>query len=207
MNSETTGQVMALKMGLSSLRERSDAELQQLQTIVRSGERKTRIACDALRRLRSRRVAAIPYGARRILIVDDDKLFLNALRRMLLEDVADLVEPATSVRTARLKIEEANKENRPFDAMVLDYGLANGTAADIVASARFHPKSRHAWVVLISGRGWTHEEGLVHAARIGANDFAAKPITNIEEFQRQVLRAFKSSPRHVPMMQFNKPRT
>jgi signal transduction histidine kinase/CheY-like chemotaxis protein len=76
----------------------------------------------------ARRPAAMPAPARcaRILLLDDERDIAHAMRALLDAHVIELAHAATPER-ARQLLDQARAADRPFDALICDLRLADGT--------------------------------------------------------------------------------
>ncbi len=98
----------------------------------------------------------------RVLLVEDDKFDRMAIERLVrkLELPYDLQMATSSVEARRLMSRE------PFDILVLDYLLGDGTGLDLLEEAGTTP------VIIVTGAG--SEEVAVKAMRNGAYDYLIK---------------------------------
>ncbi len=98
----------------------------------------------------------------RLLLIEDDTVDQLAFKRYVhqerLEYVVEIVKSVAEANTALA----AN----PYDIVVTDYNLGDGTALDVCAAAREVP------VVIITGAG--NEETAVKAMKAGAHDYLIK---------------------------------
>jgi len=101
----------------------------------------------------------------RLLIVDDDKAFLQRLARAM-EKRGFTVDVAESVREARMKV-----ESNPPAYAVVDMRLEDGNGLDVVELLR--SRRPDAKAVILTGYG--NIATAVTAVKIGAIDYLAKP--------------------------------
>src|SRR5438477_6475817 len=110
-------------------------------------------------------VAAIP-GDRSLLIVEDDKSFLQRLARAM-EGRGFTVTTAESVSDGLLQVEKA----APAFAVV-DMRLGDGNGLDVIsAMKRRRPEAR---AIILTGYG--NIATAVNAVKLGAVDYLAKPV-------------------------------
>ncbi|GLQ04917.1 ActR/PrrA/RegA family redox response regulator transcription factor [Sneathiella chinensis] len=102
---------------------------------------------------------------KRLLIVDDDEIFLNRLGRSM-ERKGFLTTLAGSVREGIEKAQSANA-----DYAVVDLRLEDGSGLDVVEAVRkYSPDAR---IVMLTGYG--NIASAVAAVKAGAVDYLAKP--------------------------------
>jgi hypothetical protein len=106
----------------------------------------------------------------RILLVEDHEDTAHVLRR-LLERLGHHVELADSVATA---IEAAKK---PFDLLLSDIGLPDGTGNDLIRELR---QSQHLNVPAVALTGFGMEDDVARSREAGFTDYLTKPVN----FQR-----------------------
>ena len=103
---------------------------------------------------------------RSLLILDDDKLFLQRLARAM-EGRGFAVTTAESVGEGLLQIEKA-----PPAFAVVDMRLGDGNGLDVIsAMKKRRPKAR---AIILTGYG--NIASAVNAAKLGAVDYLAKPV-------------------------------
>ena len=118
-------------------------------------------------------------GPARILIVDDDDVDRETLRRMIAALPLDVeIEEAVSGIAA---LEVVNAE--PFDCILLDYHLSDGVGTDFVAL--FNEKEEVACpIILVTGMG--NEMVAVKAMREGVYDYLSKHNLDTEQLQNTI---------------------
>ena len=109
---------------------------------------------------------ALPSGERSLLIVEDDKSFLQRLARAM-ETRGFVVTTAESVAEGLLQVEKA----APAFAVV-DMRLGDGNGLDVIsAMKRRRPEAR---AIILTGYG--NIATAVNAVKLGAVDYLAKPV-------------------------------
>jgi len=109
---------------------------------------------------------ASPSGERSLLIVEDDKSFLQRLARAM-ETRGFVVTTAESVAEGLLQVEKA----APAFAVV-DMRLGDGNGLDVIsAMKRRRPEAR---AIILTGYG--NIATAVNAVKLGAVDYLAKPV-------------------------------
>ena len=104
-------------------------------------------------------------GGRRMLIVDDDRAFLQRLARAM-EKRGFVTDTAESVAEARGRIEAAGP-----DFVVVDMRLEDGNGLDVIETLRSRrPEAR---VIILTGYG--NIATAVTAVKLGAVDYLSKP--------------------------------
>jgi two-component system response regulator RegA len=110
--------------------------------------------------------ALSPSGERTLLIVEDDKSFLQRLARAM-EGRGFVVTTAESVADGLLQVEKA----APAFAVV-DMRLGDGNGLDVIsAMKRRRPEAR---AIILTGYG--NIATAVNAVKLGAVDYLAKPV-------------------------------
>jgi PleD family two-component response regulator len=114
-------------------------------------------------------------GKKKVLIVDDDKEVVNAVRRALtpLKDL--LIETANDGVIAIQKFAEFKP-----DLILLDMRMPGVDGYEVCARIRKDPASKNTKIIIISGM--MDMDGVEKVAKMGANDFLSKPFRN--EFLR-----------------------
>ena len=102
----------------------------------------------------------------RILIIDDDKILLQNLKRML-ETQNYLVE---TINVSKSVIEKLNTTT--FECILLDVKMPGINGLDLLG--HFNTKQIHTPVIMISGQ--SNIDTAVQAIKLGAFDFVEKPI-------------------------------
>ena len=111
-----------------------------------------------------------------ILVVEDSRFASEAMRLLCLRSGAR-IRRADSLRSARRHLQVY----RPSVA-VIDIGLRDGSGADLISEmARAEPRT----TIVIGMSGDPDGEDIARAA--GADDFLAKPMTSLAEFQEIIL--------------------
>lgn len=108
----------------------------------------------------------------KILIVDDNELFRNALHRQL-----SRVLPGAQVALAGTA-DDARRTARdaPFEMIFIDLML--GGACGLRLIERVRPLQPEAWIVLMSQ--WATLRRAAHAGRLGADDVVDKPVDVVD---------------------------
>jgi len=110
--------------------------------------------------------AAPPAGERSLLIVEDDKSFVQRLARAM-EGRGFVVTTAESVADGLLQVEKA-----PPAFAVVDMRLGDGNGLDVIsAMKRRRPEAR---AIILTGYG--NIATAVNAVKLGAVDYLAKPV-------------------------------
>ncbi|MEM9862057.1 MAG: sigma-54 dependent transcriptional regulator, partial [Myxococcota bacterium] len=105
----------------------------------------------------------------RILVVDDERA-LREMLAVLLRRSGHEAEFATGVADARAKL----KSDEPFDAVLTDLKMPDGTGIDVLEAVK--ERARSTQVVLFTAYATT--ERAVEAMRKGAYDYLEKPFQN-----------------------------
>jgi two-component system response regulator RegA len=132
----------------------------------------------------------IAEGAPSLLIVDDDKPFLQRLARAM-EQRGFTVETAESVAEGKTKVDAA-----PPAYAVVDMRLEDGNGLDVVEVLRDRRPDSH--VIVLTGYG--NIATAVTAVKLGAIDYLAKPADADEVYAALTRQAGeKASPPENPM--------
>ena len=111
-------------------------------------------------------ITTATLNERSLLIVEDDKSFLQRLARAM-ETRGFAVSTAESVADGLLQVEKA-----PPAFAVVDMRLADGNGLDVIsAMKRRRPDAR---AIILTGYG--NIATAVHAVKLGAVDYLAKPV-------------------------------
>lgn len=103
---------------------------------------------------------------RSLLIVDDNKIFLQQLARAMQVRGFDVVEAQSSAEGLSCV------EQRPPDFAVVDMRLRDGNGLDVISALKMRrPQSR---AIILTGYG--NIASAVRAVKIGAVDYLAKPV-------------------------------
>jgi len=112
----------------------------------------------------------IPILKKQILLVEDESVFANAVRKHLLRKGYD-INIASDLKSARLYV----KENIP-DLILLDMRLPDGSGLDLLNEIK--SKNTNTEILVMSAYG--ELEDAVSAMKLGASDYLKKPI-DLEE--------------------------
>jgi two-component system response regulator PilR (NtrC family) len=105
-------------------------------------------------------------------LVCDDETSLREMLGVLLRRAGFAVDLVGAVAPAKERIASGT----PYDAVITDLSLPDGTGMDVLATARAHDDSTQ--VIVITAYATT--EQAVQAMRLGAYDYIAKPFRNHE---------------------------
>lgn len=112
----------------------------------------------------SDRLSTVPGLARRVLIVEDDKIALAALRRILMMSGYEVLCADSLARAGAQLVWQP-------DFVLLDLMLPDGSGLDLLARIRRRDESTR--VAILSGAG---EELMLRAARLRPDAIFRKPI-------------------------------
>ena len=112
----------------------------------------------------------VPILKKQILLVEDESVFANAVRKHLSRKGYD-INIAADLKSARLSI----KENIP-DLILLDMRLPDGSGIDLLHEIK--AKHKNTEILVMSAYG--ELEDAVSAMKLGASDYLKKPI-DLEE--------------------------
>lgn len=126
-----------------------------------------------------------PFGARRLLLIEDDeycRFFLEQVLKIEPVDVSTISDPAEAYEM----VEEAD-----FDAIILDVRGFDRFETATLASLR----QRNRQIPIIVACDRSDVEVAIKALRGGALDYLTKPFTNIARVERAIERAFSTRDR------------
>ena len=124
----------------------------------------------------------IPIIKKQILLVEDESVFANAVRKHLLRKQYD-ISLANDLKSARQYI----KENIP-DLILLDMRLPDGSGLDLLNEIK--SKNTNIEVLVMSAYG--ELEDAVSAMKLGASDYLKKPI-DLEELYVNVKKVIEKN--------------
>jgi DNA-binding response OmpR family regulator len=126
-------------------------------------------------------------ATRSVLIVEDDEVIRDMLKKQLADDHGFIVFTAATLEAADKVIDA---ENSSVDAVILDRGL-DGDGCDYCMKLRRH--GRNMPVIMLTGMD--SEEDIIRGLESGAHDYIAKPfrINELLARLRAQLREFDSS--------------
>ncbi len=124
----------------------------------------------------------IPIIKKQILLVEDESVFANAVRKHLLRKEYD-ISLANDLKSARQYIEE----NIP-DLILLDMRLPDGSGLDLLNEIK--SKNTNTEVLVMSAYG--ELEDAVSAMKLGASDYLKKPI-DLEELYINVKKVIEKN--------------
>jgi two-component system response regulator QseB len=133
----------------------------------------------------------------RILLIEDDAMVGRALRAGLAQDghAADWVQTAAAAHSAWLA---PSSEVMPYDAVIVDLGLPDGSGLDLIRQAR--ARKIKGLILVVTARDRVNDR--IAGLDAGADDYMVKPI-DLEELSAR-LRAIdrRISGRHQEMRVF-----
>ncbi len=109
---------------------------------------------------------------RRILVVDDEPRYANALIRHLKREgfIADLVHDNQG---ATIKVEEACTEKTPFDLIIMNTLIRRNNRIDLLSWMQQH----HPGVSMILVSAYGHSDETIGRIRPALDDYDKKPLT------------------------------
>lgn len=108
--------------------------------------------------------------APKILIVDDDKDYLDFLHEVLEEQNYDITTTLSGVNALKLL-----KRTR-FDLVILDVVMPDGNGFEICREIRESKRNKDAMVIMLTGKRVAVED-MIHGLEIGADEYLLKPVT------------------------------
>ena len=111
----------------------------------------------------------------RILIIEDDPMVGQALKIGLAQDghAADWVQTVSAARSAWLSL---SKDLDPYDAVLVDLGLPDGSGTELIRKAR--TRGARSVILVVTARGKIADR--IAGLDAGADDYMVKPI-DLEE--------------------------
>lgn len=103
-----------------------------------------------------------------ILVVDDEEIMRNAMKRILESNHYKVITTEDALGLTKLL------DSAHFDLVLLDINLPWVSGLELCAMLKGHPAMKHIPVVLVSGRRTTEDVEKAFAA--GCDDFIAKPF-------------------------------
>jgi len=120
-----------------------------------------------------------------VLIVDDEPLYLNSLRRMLRQQERPWrCQFVSTVPEARDLVDRGG-----IDVVVTDLKMPDIDGLQLLDSLKQYPRTKHIPVIMLTGKG--SEESAIQAMRLGAADYLVKDSITVESFERAVLNALE----------------
>ena len=107
----------------------------------------------------------------RILLIEDDPMVGRALKAGLAQDghAADWVQTASAAHSAWLSL---SNEVDPYDAVIVDLGLPDGSGTELIRKAR--ARAARALILIVTARGKISDR--IAGLDAGADDYMVKPI-------------------------------
>jgi two-component system response regulator QseB len=107
----------------------------------------------------------------RILLVEDDDMVGRALKAGLTQDqhAADWVQTAAAARSAWLA---PSREVVPYDAVIVDLGLPDGSGLDLIRQAR--ARKVRSVILIVTARDRVNDR--IAGLDAGADDYMVKPV-------------------------------
>ena len=113
---------------------------------------------------------------KRILVIDDDKIVLEAFRKTLeLEGYS-----VDAVETGKEAVEKANRT--PYNLALIDIRLPDMEGTQLLTAMR----ERVPKMVKIIVTGYPSQDNAVEAVNKGADAYITKPVLNIDEFLKTI---------------------
>ncbi len=119
-----------------------------------------------------------PSRQTRVLLVDDERVVLESLKRFLAADSHNVVAVG-SAKEALLEL-----EHNTFDVMITDVILHDGNGVDLLRTVR----QRWPELLVVAMSGYATIESAVEAMKVGAFEFLSKPV-RMDEIRQVVARA------------------
>ena len=107
----------------------------------------------------------------RVLLIEDDAMVGRALKAGLAQDghAADWVQTASAARSAWL---DPSSDMVPYDAVIVDLGLPDGSGLDLIRKAR--ARGTQSLILIVTARGRVADR--IAGLDAGADDYMVKPI-------------------------------
>ncbi len=107
----------------------------------------------------------------RILLIEDDAMVGRALKAGLIQDqhATDWVQSASSAQSVWLA---PNAELLPYDAIIVDLGLPDGSGIDLIRQAR--ARKNNSVILIVTARGRIDDR--IAGLNAGADDYMVKPV-------------------------------
>ena len=111
----------------------------------------------------------------RILLIEDDPMVGSALKVGLSQDghAADWVQTASAARSVWLSL---SNDLDPYDAVIVDLGLPDGSGTELIRKAR--ARGARSVILIVTARGKISDR--IAGLDAGADDYMVKPI-DLEE--------------------------
>jgi two-component system response regulator QseB len=111
----------------------------------------------------------------RILLVEDDPMVGRALKAGMTQDghAADWVQTASAAQSAWLSL---SNELDPYDAVIVDLGLPDGSGTELIRRAR--ARGARSLILIATARGKVSDR--IAGLDAGADDYMVKPV-DLEE--------------------------
>jgi two-component system, chemotaxis family, chemotaxis protein CheY len=112
---------------------------------------------------------SIPARTLRVLVVDD-QMSMRALIRSYLRKLGfETIDEADSGKTAYLELGK-----RPYNLVISDMNMANGTGLELLKMMRAHPVLKRVPVIMVTGN---NDSATVQAVvQAGVNGYVVKPV-------------------------------
>ena len=108
----------------------------------------------------------------RILVVDDEDVFLASIRRHLKREGFDLAVARNGCEACRV-IDAWDREGRPFDLIITDVIMPEMDGMDLIQWVH----ATHADISVILLTGFGESDAIARAIRMGRDVHGSKPIT------------------------------
>lgn len=103
-----------------------------------------------------------------ILVIDDDEIIQNVLRRML-EKEGYHVELAGNGKQGLIKLDAM-----PYDLVITDLMMPYANGFEIISKLKKHPNTASAAIIVISSI--TNEDSIMDSFKLGIDEYIRKPI-------------------------------
>jgi len=120
-----------------------------------------------------------------LLIVDDDPVFAQFVRQLLLSLADQMLFETRCVDTAEKAFEELKRAD--YELVLLDYHLPKADGLEVLAEIRREPEVRQPAVIMLTGSG--NESVAVEAMKLGARDYLPKADLDVAPLLRALRNA------------------
>lgn len=110
----------------------------------------------------------------RVLLVDDDPVFLAVLEPMIRSFGVEVVIRAGDGNEAWNLIRKSLREHRPYDLIISDWNMPTSDGLKLLVRIRSHVDTHNIPVILITGRH--RREDIEEAIHLKVSDYIAKPV-------------------------------
>lgn len=123
----------------------------------------------------------------KFLVVDDFSTMRKLLKKSLMELGHNCIDEAENGESAWQLIEQAKKENRPYEFIISDWNMPQMSGIELLK--KFRADASNAKIPFVMVTAESEQKQILEAIKNGCNDYIVKPFSPLT-IKEKILRVF-----------------